>query len=192
MKENQRKILSERTLVLIKPDAIKRGLVGAIFQRFEQAGLKVVACKFVFATRKQLDGHFPKSEDWVCGMGHHTLNSAGDGGFNPIEIFGSNEPFQIGLKIKEWNYQYLLSGPIMVIVLEGIHAIEVTRKFIGHTLPYKALPGTIRGDFSVNAPDVSNTLKSACKNLVHASSSKEEAEQEISNWFKPEEIISWE
>lgn len=192
MKERLQQMLGERTLVLLKPDAVKRGLIGTIFQRFEQTGLKVVACKLVSATKGQLDGHFHASDEWVRGMGEKTLETYREYGINPVEILGTNEPFQIGLKIKAWNYHYLSLGPIMVIVFQGIHAIDTVRKIIGHTLPYKALPGTIRGDFSINAPDLANVVGSACKNLVHASGNQTEAEQEITNWFDPKEILSWE
>lgn len=185
-------MLGEQTLVLLKPDAIKRGLIGVILQRFEQIGLKIVACKFISATRKQLDGHFPSSEEWVRGMGEKTLETYTEYGIDPIEILGTDEPLQIGLKIKEWNYHYLMIGPMMVIVFQGIHAINTVRKIIGNTLPYKATPGTIRGDFSINAPDLANVVGSACKNLVHASGNQAEAEQEITNWFEPTEILSWE
>lgn len=192
MKERLQRMLGERSLVLLKPDAVKRGLVGLILQRFEQTGLKIVACKFVSATREQLDGHFPASDDWVRGMGEKTLETYREYDIDPVEILGTDEPLQIGMKIREWNYRYLSLGPVMVVVLQGIHAIDTVRKIIGHTLPYKAVPGTIRGDFSINAPDLANVVGSACKNLVHASGNQAEAEQEIANWFKPAEILSWE
>lgn len=191
MKERLQKMLDERTLVLIKPDAVKRGLFGVICQRFEQAGLKIVACKMVFSNRKQLDGHFPKSEEWVRGMGEKTLETYQEYDIDPVEILGTADPLAIGQKIKEWNYRYLTLGPVMVMAIEGIHAVDTVRKIIGHTLPYKAAPGTIRGDFSINAPDLANVVGSACKNLVHASGTTEEAEQEIANWFSPTELMSW-
>ena len=192
MKKGIQEMMGERTLVLLKPDAVSRGLIGEIFQRFERAGLKVVACKLVSATKKQLDGHFPSSDEWVRSMGEKTLESYREYGLDPVEALGTDEPFKIGLKIKEWNYHYLSIGPVMVIVFQGIHAISAVRKLIGHTLPYKALPGTIRGDFSINASDLANMVGSACKNVVHASGNSAEAEQEVSNWFEPSEILSWE
>ena len=191
MKERLQKMLGERTLVLIKPDAVMRGLIGVIYQRFEQAGLKIVACKMVFPTRKLLDGHFPKSEEWIRGMGEKTLETYREYGINPVDILGTADALAIGQKIKEWNYRYLTLGPVMVIALEGIHAVDTVRKLIGHTLPYKASPGTIRGDFSINAPDLANVVGSACKNLVHASGTTEEAEQEIANWFSSAELLAW-
>lgn len=191
MKERLQKMLGEQTLVLIKPDAVMRGLIGVICQRFEQAGLKIVACKMVFPTRKLLDGHFPKSEEWIRGMGEKTLETYREYGIDPVDILGTADALAIGQKIKEWNYRYLTLGPLMVIALEGIHAVNTVRKLIGHTLPYKASPGTIRGDFSINAPDLANVVGSACKNLVHASGTTEEAEQEIANWFSSAELLAW-
>lgn len=191
MKERLQKMLGERTLVLIKPDAVMRGLVGVICQRLEQVGLKIVACKMVLPTKKLLDGHFPKSKEWVRGMGEMTLETYRQYKIDPIEILGTADALAIGQKIKEWNYRYLTLGPVMAMVLEGIHAVDSVRKLIGHTLPYKAAPGTIRGDFSINAPDLANVVGSACKNLVHASGTIEEAEQEIANWFGPNELVAW-
>lgn len=191
MKEHLQKMLGERTLVLIKPDAVMRGLIGVICQRFEQAGFKIVACKMVFPTRKLLDGHFPKSEEWIRGMGEKTLETYREYQIDPVKILNTADALAIGLKIKEWNYRYLTLGPVMAMVLEGIHAVDSVRKFIGHTLPYKATPGTIRGDFSINAPDLANVVGSACKNLIHASGTTEEAEQEIANWFSPNELVTW-
>jgi len=184
-------MLGERTLVLIKPDAVKRGLIGAICQRFEQSGLKIAACKMILPTRERLDGHFPKSEEWVRGMGEKTLETYREYTIDPVEILGTADSLVIGQKIKEWNYHYLMMGPVMVMALEGIHAVDVVRKLIGHTLPFKAEPGTIRGDFSINAPDLANVVGSSCKNLVHASGTIEEAKQEIANWFIPAELIAY-
>ncbi|MEX0918409.1 MAG: nucleoside-diphosphate kinase [Candidatus Paceibacterota bacterium] len=192
MKKLLQKMMGERTFVLIKPDAITRGLMGVICQRFEQVGLKIVACKMVLPTKGLLDGHFPKSKEWIRGMGEKTLETYREYNMDPIEILGTADALTIGHKIKEWNYHYLMLGPVMAIVLEGIHSVDTVRKLIGHTLPYKATPGTIRGDFSINAPDLANVAGSACKNLVHASGTIEEAEQEIANWFSPNELVTWE
>jgi nucleoside-diphosphate kinase len=184
-------MMGKQTLVLIKPDAVMRGLIGRIIQRFEDVGLKIVACKMVLPTRKLLDGHFPNSEDWIRGMDEKTLEAYREYGIDTIEIFGTSDPLEIGQKIKEWNYRYLMLGPVIAMVLEGIHAVYAARKFIGHTLPYKAAPGTIRSDFSINAPDLANVVGSACKNLVHASGTTEEAKKEIANWFGPDELVVW-
>ena len=173
MKERLQKMLGEQTFSLVKPDAVMRGLIGIICQRFEQAGLKIVACKMIFPNRKLLDGHFPKSEDWVRGMGEKTLEAYREYTIDPIEILGTADPLAIGQKIKEWNYRYLTLGPVMAMVLEGIHAVDTVRKLIGHPLPYNTAPGTIRGDFGA----------SRTYNLVHGSDSPKTADREISLFF---------
>lgn len=192
VEKRARKIMAERTLVLIKPDGVKRGIACQILQRFEQAGLKMVGLKILYADRARLDGHFPKSEEWIIGMGQKTIESYDEYGLDPVEVFGTRDPKKLGERIKQWNYDYLSMGPIIAVVLEGVHAIDTVRKFIGNTLPYRATPGTIRGDFSLNSPDLANLIGGACKNLVHASGNKEEAKQEIACWFDSDEIISWE
>ncbi len=187
-----REMMKERTLVLIKPDGLKRGIACQILQRFEQAGLKMVGLKILCADRSRLDGHFPKSEEWIIGMGKKTLETYNEYGLDPIETFGTKNPKEIGERIKKWSYAYLTMCPVIAVVFEGIHAIDTVRKFVGHTLPYRAAPGTIRGDFSINSPDLANMIGSACENLIHASSNKEEAKQEIACWFDPGEIVQWE
>jgi len=189
---NAREMMRERTLVLVKPDGVMRGLTCQILQRFEQAGLKIVGLKILRTTRSQLDNHFPQSEEWILGMGQKTLDTCAEYDIDPMEILNTRDPREIGEIIKEWNYLYLMMGPVVAVVFEGIHAIDVVRKLVGHTLPYRADPGTIRGDFSINSPDLANVAGSACKNLVHASANREEAEQEIQCWFSQKELISWE
>jgi nucleoside-diphosphate kinase len=185
-------MMTERTLILIKPDGVLRGLIGQILQRFEQAGLKIVGLKILQATKKQLNNFFPKSEEWVENLGKKTLTACKEYGVDLSEILGTDDSKEIGEKIKNWNYSYLSLGPVVAIVLEGIHAIDSARKIIGDTLPCRALPGTIRGDFSINSPDLATIVGSVCKNLVHASDNKIEAEKEINCWFEPKELVSYE
>lgn len=192
IEKRAREMIKEQTLVLIKPDGLMRGIACQILQRFEQAGLKIVGLKILRADRSRLDGHFPKSEKWIVEMGEKTLETYKEYGLDPIETLGTKDPKEIGEKIKQWNYDYLMMGPVIAAILEGIHAIDTVRKFVGHTLPYRAAPGTIRGDFSINSPDLANVAGSACKNLIHASGNKKEAEQEIACWFNPDEIVQWE
>lgn len=184
-------VMGERTLVLIKPDGVMRGLIGQMLQRFERAGLKVLGLKITRTTRAQLDSHFPQHDEWIKGMGTKTLETYMEYSADPKETLGTKDPVEIGAKIREWNYDYLTSGPVVAVVLEGVHAIDVVRKIVGHTLPYRAAPGTIRGDFSINSPDLANLLGVACKNLVHASGNKSEAESEVRCWFAPEELVPW-
>jgi nucleoside-diphosphate kinase len=180
----------ERTLVLIKPDAMARGIVGLVIERFERVGLKIIGLKLVQPKKEQLDIHFPiHDEEWIKGMGKKSLENYTKFGMNPIEEIGTKDSLEIGKVILKWNYEYLLSGPVVAIILEGPRAVSVVRKIIGHTVPAEALPGTIRGDFSVSSTDFSNSLGISCKNVVHASGNLEEAKRECEVWFKEGELI---
>jgi nucleoside-diphosphate kinase len=181
----------ERTLVLIKPDGVKRGIVGRILARFEKTGLKIVALKMVRVSREYAENHYPNTPEWIRGMGEKTLQTYRDQGKDPVQEIGTDNPIEIGNMIKEWNVDYLTSGPLVALALEGAHAISVVRKMCGFTLPAFADPGTIRGDFSITSPIVANELKRAVRNLVHASSDQEEADYEISYWFSKEELCSY-
>jgi len=180
--------LAERTLVLVKPDGVMRGIVGKVLTRFEEAGLKIVGLKLTQATREHAQTHYPNTAEWIRGMGEKTLKTYRDQGKDPLQEIGTDDPMQIGSMIKDWNVDYLTSGPIVALVVEGAHAISVVRKMCGFTLPAFAEPGTIRGDFSITSPIVANELKRAVRNLVHASSDAEEASYEISHWFSQDEL----
>lgn len=181
----------ERTFVLIKPDAVRRGLTAKILARFEEAGLQIVALKMLHASRERIESHYPNTPEWIEGMGHKTLKSYEDYGMDAIQELGTSEPREIGEMVKQWNIDYLVSGPVVACVLEGIHAIDVVRKLCGNTMPLYAEPGTIRGDFSTSSAIVANSLRRAIKNLIHASSNSEEAHHEIERWFLPDEICSY-
>ncbi|NTU66985.1 MAG: nucleoside-diphosphate kinase [Candidatus Moranbacteria bacterium] len=179
----------ERTLVLAKPDAVKRAIVGSIIKRFERAGLKLIGLKMLQASKEQLSIHFPIDDiSWIGGMGSKSLEIYRANGMDPEEEFGTSDPIVIGRLILGWNFEYLLSGPVVAMVLEGVRAITVVRKIIGDTIPAKALPGTIRGDFSINSADFANSTQCSCNNVVHASGNPEEAQKEINLWFKEEEL----
>ncbi len=181
----------ERTLVIIKPDAVKRGLMGEVISRLERAGLKIVAAKMVWATREQMEGFYPSDEGWLRSVGNKTLNSYREMGLDPKAELGTDDPVEIGRMVKRWLVDYMTETPILLLVVEGNHAVSVVRKLVGNTLPYKAEPGTIRGDFSVDSPDLANREKRSIRNLVHASDSPEEARREIAYWFKEGEIYSY-
>lgn len=183
--------VQERTLVLVKPDGVKRGIVGRVLIRFEEAGLKIVALKMVQVSREYAENHYPNTPEWIRGMGEKTLQSYREQGKDPVKEMGTDDPMEIGNMIKGWNVDYLTSGPLVALVLEGPHAIGVVRKMCGFTLPAFADPGTIRGDFSITSPLVANELKRAVRNLVHASSDQEEADYEIGYWFREEELCSY-
>ena len=179
----------ERTLVLLKPDAIQRGLVGEIITRFEKAGLKMVAAKMVQPDKNLADQHYPKSRtEFIKGMGNKTLESYREEGHDPLKTFGSEDAHEIGLQLQEWLVDFITSGPVIALVLKGENAVSKVRDLRGHTIPVKAVKGTISGDYSDDSPAIANNEKRAIKNLVHASGDVKEAEFEINLWFQPEEL----
>ena len=157
-KVNKMSVNVERTLVLLKPDAVERALVGQIISRFENAGLKIVGMKMVWVdtefSRKHYSEHITK-------------------------------PFYRALE------QFITEGPVIAMTIEGIQAVEITRKMVGSTEPRKAQPGTIRGDFAHHSYEYTDNKGIAIKNLIHASDSSESAKKEVSLWFKPEELHSY-
>lgn len=184
--------MNEKTLVVIKPDAIQRGIMGGILSRYEKVGLKVVGAKMIKVPKELADKHYPKDrEEFIVGMGEKTLSSYKDQGLDPIEELGTDDPREIGLKIQGWLVEFISESPVMALVLEGPHAIEVVRKITGFTLPAKADPGTIRGDYSFDSSAYANTAKRPIRNLIHASGDAEEAEFEINLWFNPEELYEY-
>jgi nucleoside-diphosphate kinase len=111
-------------------------------------------------------------------------------GIDPRKRLGTDDPVEVGRKIKENLVKYMTSGPIVVMVLKGNRAVEVVRKLVGPTAPHSAPPGTIRGDYSVDSPDLAAEEGRVVYNLVHASDSFAEAEREIKFWFREEEIVA--
>ncbi|MCA1554144.1 MAG: nucleoside-diphosphate kinase, partial [Chloroflexi bacterium] len=125
----------ERTLVLLKPDSVQRGLVGQILSRFENAGLKIAGLKIVQPPREFIENHYPNTPEWIRGMGEKSLANYTEQGRDPVKEVGTGDAMQIGEMLKGWNVDYLSSGPIVAVALEGGHAIQVVRKMIGSTLP---------------------------------------------------------
>ena len=181
----------DQTLVLIKADGVKRHLIGEIISRFEKATLKVVGMKMVFINREFATKHYPVTEEWYKKVGNNTLDDAKKYKISAKETMGTEDAMEIGKKVHNWNIEFLTSGPIIAIVLEGYHVIESARKIAGTTLPNLAAPGTIRGDFSTHSALSANINNKAIPNLVHTSGDKEEARREIDLWFKPEELHTY-
>lgn len=187
-----KQIKEERTLVLVKPDGVMRGLTGEVISRIEQRGLKVVALKQVAVDRAHLEKHFPSDPEWVKGLGNKGLKTFAEYKIDPKEHMGSDDPAEIGAKVKESLFDYMTSGPIVAMVVEGIHAIDMVRKIAGATLPVFADIGSVRGDYSVDSPAVANVEGRAIKNIMHASETPEEATNEIGLWFAKDEIHDYE
>ncbi len=181
----------EKTLVLIKPDAVKRGLVGEVLKRFESRGLKIIGLKMVHGSRKDFDKHYPKSKEWITNLGNRTIEIYKKYNYSLKIDFGTDEPLKIGRIFRNWLIDFMASGPIVKVLIEGTHAIDVVRKIVGDTQPHFALTGTIRGDFSIDSAGSANKSRRAVHNLIHSSGNKEEARNEITLWFNPDEICDY-
>ncbi|MDQ7820951.1 MAG: nucleoside-diphosphate kinase [Armatimonadota bacterium] len=186
-----KEIRRERTLVFVKPDGVQRGLVGEVIGRFERAGLKLVGLKMVWPDRALLDRHYPRDEGFLRTIGGKTREAFASYGLDVRQQTGTDDPVEIGRQVRQWLIDYVSSGPVVALVLEGVHAVSVVRKLVGDTLPYRAAPGTIRGDFSVDSPTVANLMKRPVRNLIHASGSVEEAALEIPLWFAEAELYEY-
>lgn len=186
------KIKFERTFCMVKPDGVMRGLIGDIIQRLEKAGLKVVAMKMLTPTEEMVRAHYPMSDEaWVARLGEKGLSSFEGLDVTAEEVLGTGDKAVIGQGVAESLVQYMTSGPVVAMVVEGIQSVAMVRKLAGHTLPFKADVGTIRGDYSVDSPSVANVEMRSIHNLFHASEVAEEAEKEIALWFKGEDIPTY-
>jgi len=181
----------EKTVVLIKPDGVKRGLIGEIIKRIETRGLKIISLEMIWAKREQIDEHYPKDKAWITRLGEKTKATYAKYNIDPIEELGTDDPFEIGQQVRKWLIDFLVSGPMVKMVVKGIHAVDMVRKLAGNTLPNLAEMGTIRGDFSVDSPAAANREKRAVHNIIHASETPEEAEHELKLWFAAEDIYDY-
>lgn len=169
--------------MMIKPDGVKKGLIGEVMRRFEQRDLKIVALEMFQPTRDEMDNHYPKDQAWIKRLGEKTLNTYQKYGYDAQAEFGTTDPEVIGAEVRKWLLDYMMSAPLVKIIVQGVHAVDMVRKICGPTLPYMADMGTIRGDFSNDSPVLANAEKRAVANILHASETPEEAEHEIKHWF---------
>lgn len=180
-------IKKERTLVLVKPDGVQRSLIGEIAKRIERTGLKLVALKFMVPTRELIEKHYLLDPEWKRKVGMKSINA--------YEKIGKKcpyiDPVEAGDVILGNLQKYLTSGPAVVMVWEGAHAVGVVRKLVGGTEPLSSDVGTIRGDFVVDSYELSDLVGRSIRNLVHASSSPDDAKLEIDLWVDKKEIIEY-
>lgn len=177
----------ERTLVLVKPDGVQRGLIGEVLKRFEQRGLKVVGMKMVRPDVEMTKRHYTEDMEWMVSTGTNTKKS-----YEKKGIKDERTPEEIGRWVRGLLMGYLSSGPVVAVVLEGYHAVSIVRKLVGPTEPSAAAPGTIRGDYSTESYEMSDKHKRPVKNIVHASDSAKTAAQEIKVWFAESELYDYE
>ncbi len=153
----------ERTLVLLKPDAVQRSYMGEILMRFERAGLKIVGMKMVWVDEEFAKKHY-REEDIAVRHGETVWKNLLKG---------------------------ITQGPVLAFVLEGVDAIEIVRKMVGKTEPKSALPGTIRGDFAHVSYGHADGKGIHIKNLIHASADKNDAKLELGVWFEESELHTY-
>lgn len=178
----------ERTLIVLKPDTIQRGLIGKIISRFEDVGLKLIGMKMVHCTKEFAEQHYFLDEEWAKDVYRKSKEKHDKIG----KELRFKDHMEMGKSIQEWNMNFLCESPVMAIVLEGPHAIELVRKMVGNTEPLQSPPGTIRGDFaSIESYQLTDSKNRVLRNLVHASDSKKNAEREISLWFSEAELFEY-
>lgn len=151
----------ERTLVIFKPDAVQRGIVGEILARFERVGLKIIGMKMITPTREQYYDHYENIGKMITRRGEPIFNVTLD---------------------------FMMQGPVIATVFEGIESVALVRKLVGTTEPKTASVGTIRGDYSHMSYSHADLEEKGIPNLIHASGDPAEAEQEIAHWFSDSEL----
>lgn len=174
----------ERTLLIIKPDAVKRALIGIIIETFEKSGLKLMAAKMVRPDAAVIKNHYPGTPEWITEMGNKTLASFKQSGTDVQKIMGTIDPLKLGTFVYDRLIKYWQEGPIVAMVFEGPNAVAVARKLRGHTIPALAEPGTLHATYSYDSSTLSSALDRVVKTFIHASGSVEEAQREIRYWFK--------
>jgi nucleoside-diphosphate kinase len=179
--------MDERTLVIVKPDGVRRGLTGRILAQFEEVGLRLVRLELRSATPDLIQQHYPSDDGWLATVGGKTITDYERAGRQLEDDFGTADPVAIGRAIKHWLIDYLTEGSVVAMILAGNDAVTVVRKLCGHTIPVSADPASIRGRFSADSAAAANAEKRPVNNLVHASGTAAEATSEIALWF-PEVI----
>jgi nucleoside-diphosphate kinase len=169
----------ERTMVLIKPDGVSRGIIGEIISRIERTGLKIVGMNMVRADDKLLDSHYTLADEWARELMVKSKSAAEREG----REFPFSDHMEFGALIQGRLKDTLKEGTVIAMVVEGQHAVSMVRKLVGATEPKQAVPGTIRGDFLLDSYEIADKEKRAVRNLIHASSDVKEAEREIKLWF---------
>ncbi len=178
----------EQSLVIVKPDGVQRTLIGEIIKRYEQPGFKLVAMKLLVPTSEQAKAHYMTGgEEW--------LEMVGTKAAAAYEKKGLKSPYatprENGMAILEANAKYLSSGPVVAMIWQGAHVVEIARKITGATEPRSSEMGTIRGDFVIDSYMMADTDNRSIRNLIHASGAPEEAAQEIPIWFDEKEIYNY-
>jgi len=184
-------IKPEITVVLIKPDGVKRKIVGEIITRFEKIGLKLTASKLIWVDSTHAGKHYADDNEYHKTVGVKTLENYKKYGLDVNENLGTKDPVEIGKIVRKWNMEMLSAGPVMAMIWQGPPGtVELVRKVVGYTFPFDALPGTIRGDYGFDSY-YANLEKRTADSIVHASGNVKEAEFERKLWFRENEIYEY-
>jgi len=154
----------ERTLILFKPDAVQRGVVGEILTRFERVGLKIIGTKMIAPDKDHYYKHYEEIGQVITRRGEKTFNNVLD---------------------------MMSDGPVIAMVFEGVEAVDLVRKLVGSTEPKSSAPGTIRGDFSHMSYGYGDEQEKGIPNLIHASGDFADAKKEIPHWFSDDELYDY-
>jgi len=176
----------ERSLIILKPDAIQRSLMGEIIGRFERKGLKFVGFKFTSPSEEHLFAHYNKNDEWFEKKGANMINNLKEQGKEP-----EKEAIEYGKDIIRAVIKEMQSSPVLAIVVEGGDAIKQVTRLVGTTEPATADIGTIRGDFTIDTYAHSTFEDRSIRNLIHCSDVPEEAEREIALWFDESELMTY-
>jgi nucleoside-diphosphate kinase len=176
-----------RTLIVIKPHAVERGLTGRILSRLMDLDLRLAELKQFRGSPALWEQFYPSDETWFRNAGSKTLESCKLIGIDVKAELGTDNALEIGKLIKQWLVLHMSSGPCVAAILEGNEAVLKVRKACGKTLPNLADPGTIRFDFSSDSPALANKEKRPVFNIIHASDPDEpgSVEKETSLLFGP-------
>ena len=177
----------ERTLVILKPDAIQRSYIGEIISRFERTGLKLVAMKFAVPTEAQLLKHYNKDDAWFTSKGQGIIENKKKLGM-PIE----KEAIDYGKDIIKGIIKYMSSGPAVMMIWEGNQSVAIIKKLTGSTEPSTSDVGTIRGDLTIDSYHMSDFDGTrSIRNLIHCTDNPSESDYEINVWFIQAEIVNY-
>lgn len=178
--------IKERSLVILKPDAIQRSLMGEIIKRIERTGLKFTAMKLTVLDEETLWKHYNKDDAWFEKKGSNIVRE-----MEERNMAVEKPAIEYGKDILRHLIKFMTSGPVLAMIVEGNGATGIVTKLVGGTEPLTADIGTIRADFTLDSYALAGLDGRAVRNLVHCSESPVEAEREIALWFSEKEILKY-
>jgi nucleoside-diphosphate kinase len=180
----------ERTFVILKPDAVQRGLVGDIIKRFERIGLKIVGMKMHMVNEQTLWDHYNKDDAWYTKKGGNIVENK-----KKLGMVVDKEPIEYGKDIIRAMVHYMCASPVVSLVIEGNGAQAVVKRLVGSTEPSTADTGTIRGDYSLDSYYLCDTDGSrGMRNLIHCTDPADGEgayDREVNLWFTKEEVMNY-